>query len=44
VSKAEEHQPLKVDPEMESILDDMKRRHRVMHERLERESDTPDAA
>jgi hypothetical protein len=44
VSNAEERKPLDVDPEMKAILDDMKRRYRVMHERLENESDTPDAA
>jgi hypothetical protein len=44
VSNAEEPQPLNVDSEMKAILDDMKRRYRVMHERLESESDTPDAA
>ena len=44
VSNAEEHKPLNVDPEMKAILDDMKRRYRVMHERLEGESDTQDAA
>jgi hypothetical protein len=44
VSNAEEHQPLHVDSEMKAILDDMKRRYRVMHERPDRDSDTPDAA
>jgi hypothetical protein len=44
VSNAEEHGPLTADPEMNAILDDMKRRYRVMHARLENESDTPDAA
>jgi hypothetical protein len=44
VSNAEEHEPLHVDSEMKAILEDMKRRYRVMHERLESESDTPDAA
>jgi hypothetical protein len=44
VSNAEEHQTLNADPEMKAILDDMKRRYRVMHARLENESDTPDAA
>jgi hypothetical protein len=44
VNNAEEQQPLNVDPEMKAILDDMRRRYRVMHERLESESDTPDAA
>jgi hypothetical protein len=44
VSNAEGHEPLNVDPEMKAILDDMKRRYRVMHARLENESDTPDAA
>jgi hypothetical protein len=44
VSKAEEYRPLTADPEMKSILDDMKRRYRVLHERLGSESDTPDAA
>jgi hypothetical protein len=45
VSNAEENQPLTADPEMKAILlDDMKRGYRVMHERLESKSDTPDAA
>lgn len=44
VSNAEEQKPLHVDSEMKAILDDMKRRYRVMHARLESESDTPDAA
>lgn len=44
VSNAEEQKPLHVDSEMKAILEDMKRRYRVMHARLESESDTPDAA
>jgi hypothetical protein len=44
VSNAEEHEPLNGDPEMQAILDGMKRRYLVMHARLENESDTPDAA
>jgi hypothetical protein len=44
VSKAEEQKPLHVDSEMKAILEDMKRRYRVMHARLESESDMPDAA
>jgi hypothetical protein len=44
VSNAEEQKPLHVDSEMKAILDDMQRRYRAMHERLESESDTPDAA
>jgi hypothetical protein len=44
VSSAEGHKPLNVDPEMKAIIDNMKRRYRVMHERPDRESDTPDAA
>jgi hypothetical protein len=44
VSNAEEQKPLHVDSEMKTILDDMQRRYRVMHKRLESESDTPDAA
>jgi hypothetical protein len=44
VSNVEEPQPLNVDPEMRAILEDMKRRYRVMHARIENESDTPDAA
>ena len=44
VSNAEEQKPLHVDSEMKAILDDMKRRCRVMRERLESKSDTPDAA
>jgi hypothetical protein len=44
VSKADEHQALDVDPEMKSMLEEMKRRNRLMHERVESESDTPDAA
>jgi hypothetical protein len=44
VSNAEEQKPLHVDSEMEAILEDMKRRYRVMHARPDGESDTPDAA
>jgi hypothetical protein len=44
VSTAEEYQPLTADPEMKAILDDMKRRSQAIHERLESNSDTPDAA
>ena len=44
VSNAEEPQLLIADPEVKAILDDMRRRYRVMHARLENESDTPDAA
>ena len=44
VSNAEEQKPLHVDSEMKALLEDMKRRYRVMHARLESESDTPDAA
>jgi hypothetical protein len=44
VSNAEENQPPNVDTEMKAILEDMKRRYRVMHARMENESDTPDAA
>jgi len=44
VSNAEEPQPITADPEMKAILEDMKRRYRVMHERIGSESDTPDAA
>jgi hypothetical protein len=44
VSNAEAHEPITADPEMKAILEDMKRRYRVMHARLENESDTPDAA
>ena len=33
--------PPPADPELKALLDDMKRRYRVMHERLD---DTPDAA
>jgi hypothetical protein len=44
VSKVDEHLPLNVDLEIKSMLEDMKRRYRVMHERMENESDTPDAA
>jgi hypothetical protein len=44
VSNAEEPKPLDVDPEMKAMLEDMKRRNRLIHERVEGESDTPDAA
>jgi hypothetical protein len=44
VSSAEERKPLKVDPEMKAMLEDMQRRNRVMYERLEGDKDTPDAA
>jgi hypothetical protein len=44
VSNAEEHEPLTADPEVKTILNDMKRRYREMHARLENESDTSDAA
>jgi hypothetical protein len=44
VGNSEEHEPLTTDPEMKTILDDMRRRYLVMHARLENESDTPDAA
>lgn len=44
VGSAEEQPPRERKPEMKDILDDMKRRYRVMPERLESESDMPDAA
>ena len=44
VSNAEEHEPLTADPEMKTILEDMRRRYLVMHARMENESETPDAA
>jgi hypothetical protein len=44
VSNAEEPQPLNGYPEMKAILEDIIRRHRAIHERLESKSDTPDAA
>jgi vesicle coat complex subunit len=45
VSSVEDRsQPTNVDPEMKAILEDMKRRNRMMHKRLESQSDTPDAA
>ena len=31
-------------PDLKPMLDDLKRRYRVMHERLEGTGDTPDAA
>ena len=44
ISNAEELNPSGVDPEMKAVLDDIRRRYRVMHERLEGEGDTPEAA
>ncbi|MBA3441468.1 MAG: hypothetical protein H0T92_16540 [Pyrinomonadaceae bacterium] len=32
------------DPELKALLEDQKRRYRVMHEQLKDENDTPDAA
>ena len=33
-----------VDPELKAMLDDLKRRYRVLHQRLEDDGDTPGAA
>ena len=44
ISNAPECKPAEADPEMKAILDDMKRRYRVMHERMESTDNTPDAA
>ena len=33
-----------LDPELKAVLDDLKRRYGVMRERLEGETDAPDAA
>ena len=44
VIKAEERDRPPEDKELKELLNDMNRRYRVMRERLEDESDTPDAA
>jgi hypothetical protein len=44
ISNAEERSPSGVDQEMKAVLDDMRRRYRVMHERLDSDGDTPEAA
>lgn len=44
ISRAEKPQPTESDGELKAILDDMRRRYRIMHERLEVEGETPDAA
>ena len=41
VIRSNVQKPPPADPELKALLDDMKRRYRVMHERLD---DTPDAA
>jgi hypothetical protein len=44
VGNAEERRRSDPDPEMKAILDEMKRRSRVMHERISSDGDTPEAA
>jgi hypothetical protein len=44
ISDVEEPRRSEVDPEMKAVLDDMRRRRRVMYERLEGDGDTPEAA
>jgi hypothetical protein len=44
ISSNEKQGQVETDPEMKAVLEDMKRRYRVMHERLDDDSDTPDAA
>jgi hypothetical protein len=44
ISHAEALNPSGADPEMKAVLDDMRRRYRVMHAGLEGEGDTPEAA
>jgi hypothetical protein len=44
ISNAEERSPSGADPEMKAVLDDMRRRYQVMHERLDSDGDTPEAA
>jgi hypothetical protein len=44
ISNTEERSRSDVDPEMKAVLDDMRRGYRVMHEQLEGEGDTPEAA
>lgn len=41
VKDADERPRPHIDPELKAMMDDLKRRYRVMHERLD---DTPDAA
>ena len=44
ISNAGERARPDADPEMKAVLDDMRRRYRVMHERLDSDGDTPEAA
>lgn len=44
ISDVEKPRRSEVDPEIQGVIDDMKRRHRVMYERLEGDGDTPEAA
>lgn len=44
ISSAEERRRPQIDPEMEAVLGDMKRRHRDKQAQLEGHDDTPDAA
>jgi hypothetical protein len=44
ISSASEHRHSDPDPEMKIILGDMRRRYRVMHERINGDGDTPEAA
>jgi hypothetical protein len=44
INNAPEPKRSDLDPEMKAILDDMRRRYRVMHKRINSDSDTPEAA
>ena len=44
ISSAPSHRRSDPAPEMTAILDDMRRRYRVMHERINGDGDTPEAA
>jgi hypothetical protein len=44
ISSNEKQGQVETDAEMKAVLEDIKRRYRVMHERLDGDSDTPDAA
>ena len=44
VKKPDERLRPTVDPELKALLDDLKRRYQVMHQRLEDDGDTPGAA
>jgi hypothetical protein len=44
ISSAPEHRHSDPDPEMKVILEDMRRRYRVVHERINGDGDTPEAS